>query len=424
MQKALQALLGTEEDRALAATCILLIAYGIALRSIYLGSPAFSWDEHHFVENARHYSLGLADQNDHPPLGKLLIAASIGAFGDHGFAWRLVPLCFGFASIALAYLVGSKLFRDYRAGWIAASLVAIDGFFISYSRAALLDGMIASLVLATAALLAHARKSWHIAAASVLVGLTASIKFSGVVMAVPVAVVSAGMGRAPRWSAVFLALVPAVYVSVYAYGLGLSGRPNGVADVYDETRRLVTHHLGLTDMKHPDTSYWYTWFLPLKPILHRATDIGEGRVRITTTLGNPLLWWATTSAVAYGVVRIAAAGVVWLRTKLGSGGAGSPASFAPTVRAIAFLLMFWSLPVLPWIVSERDSYINHYLPAYGFAVILVAGGLASWRRRRPVAALAALLLVAEVSAFYGPVWSYRVLSRTAANHRLFLPTWR
>ncbi|MFW5740510.1 MAG: phospholipid carrier-dependent glycosyltransferase, partial [Myxococcota bacterium] len=114
-------------------------------------SPAhLTFDEHHFVPNAQNYLAGKADTNDHPPLGKLLIASAIALFGDTAAIWRLPALLAGLLSIFLAYRLAARLFRDERAGWFAAVFVAVDGFFISYARTALLDGVLAMFMLASA----------------------------------------------------------------------------------------------------------------------------------------------------------------------------------------------------------------------------------------------------------------------------------
>ena len=55
-------------------------------------------------------------------------------------------------------------------------------------------------------------------------------------------------------------------------------------------------------------------------------------------------------------------------------------------------------------VSGRDPYLYHYLPSYGFALILLAGGLAWLFRTRTWLAWAALGIYTTVSAVWLPVW--------------------
>ena len=65
-------------DRPWVAVCAVLMLLGVVLRVAFVEFPArIVYDESHFVENARNYLAHRADWNDHPPLGKLIIAASM-----------------------------------------------------------------------------------------------------------------------------------------------------------------------------------------------------------------------------------------------------------------------------------------------------------------------------------------------------------
>lgn len=51
----------------LGVACALLVTLGVLLRILgYAEPPTFTFDEHHFVENARNYLHGKNDWNDHP----------------------------------------------------------------------------------------------------------------------------------------------------------------------------------------------------------------------------------------------------------------------------------------------------------------------------------------------------------------------
>src|SRR5688500_13272282 len=130
------------------------IAMGVLWRWADLGHPnQFTFDEYHFVENARNYLNGKADWNDHPPLGKLLMLPGIVLFGDNGWGWRAHAAVLGCLHIALMGFVAAGLFGSRRAGWLAAAFVAIDGLFVSYSRTALLDVPMNAFMMASLALM-------------------------------------------------------------------------------------------------------------------------------------------------------------------------------------------------------------------------------------------------------------------------------
>jgi dolichyl-phosphate-mannose--protein O-mannosyl transferase len=400
------------EDGALAALCFGLIVFGVTVRSIRLRLPkTFSFDEDHFVENARNYLAGKADWNDHPPLGKLLIAQGIRIAGDNGVGWRLLPWLFGLALIAIAWLLAARLFRDARAGWLAAAFVACDGFTIAYSRTALLDGMLTATMLGAWCVVQIDSPALAVLGASVLVACAAAIKFTGVVVCVPIALEILSDKRKLAWAAPAVIGGALVYFGIFALGLHASGLASSPAAVWAKTTSLAAHHRALNDMTNPATSYWYTWFLPLKPILLRFTRHAH-KLQVMTTLGNPLLWWSCSLVVPISFVT--AYSEFWK----------SHAKPSPAARTVLLLVAAWAAAIAPWVAQVRDSYIWHYLPSYTFGLVLLAGLAARAYRQRPGAVLAFVVAVAVVSLFYAPVWCQLPLSAKAFKARLFLPTWR
>jgi dolichyl-phosphate-mannose-protein mannosyltransferase len=407
-------------DVLLVGVCLGLIGFGVALRAWQIAHPpVLTFDENHFVENARNYLSGRADWNDHPPLGKLFIAEGIRLWGDNSLGWRVCALVAGWVNIALAAALGQTAFESPRAALLSAAFVAGDGFFITYSRTALLDGVLTMFFLATALATLRARRSWHVALAALTLGLGCSMKFSAVTLLAPLVLVTLILGRAPRWSAIFLLLAPAVYTAIYSYGLALTHQPSGVADVVRATEKLYRHHAGLTQGTHPLISRWYEWFLPTKPITLRIEERGP-LVRVMVTLGNPLLWWAASLALAGSVIAFGAALLQMAKAR----SKGLAERLRMLDRAEFWLALFWFLPVLPWMLYRRDSYIYHYLPAYGFAVVLVAGALARLLEARPRAAWAGIGLIVLASLWVSPVWVEAPVSHTGYALRVWFPGWR
>jgi dolichyl-phosphate-mannose--protein O-mannosyl transferase len=213
---------------ALFCACILLALLFGYLRVQQLGVPdRTTWDEDHFVLNARNFLAGKPDWNDHPPLGKLLMALPMHALGDSAFSFRLSAACAGLISIVLGFFAGSGLFRDRRAGALCAALIAIDGPLLVYSRTALLDGVLLMFGLACLTALTRRATIATALAAGALLGCAASIKFSGVALLLPLLVfVAAAPHRLQRKLALLSAAglaAGAVYYAQYAVGHALSG---------------------------------------------------------------------------------------------------------------------------------------------------------------------------------------------------------
>jgi len=426
----------------LVVLCGAMCALGVWLRLHALSFPSsFLFDEHHFVENARNYLAGKPDLNDHPPLGKLVIALSMAALGDYSLAWRLPSLSFGLGSIAVAGLAARRLFDSRRAALLAAAFVAADGFAIAYSRAALLDGYLALCSL-LAVLVATTRPSpRYVLLGGLLAGSACSIKFSGVAVFVPLAIgIVTAKGLRDRRESSFLGLAGVavvVYVAWYCIGLNLARQPYSPVDALLETKRLYTHHAALTEMKNALVSGWVSWALPTKPILVGYVE-RLGTVRAMTSLGNIALWWPGVALALVLCWRVLYRGLrATLREKRPDAAVPAPASAGPLAsawgldfsgfleahgRASLIVLGGAVAFVAPWAISHRDSYIYHFLPAYVLLLTLLAGFVARETRTTLVVAFVAVVLV--VLAFYAPVWSMFETSSRAVNLRLFLPVWR
>lgn len=430
-----------KSDAPLALVLALMMLLGVYLRCRAFDVPQeLRWDEYHYVDTARGYLSYQYSDNDHPPLGKLIIAGVMHFVGDTPVGWRLASLICGFANIGLVAWITFSTFRSRRAAWLAAAFVAADGFFIAYSRAGLLDGMIVAFAAAGMGTILVSRRAWQVALAGFFVGCAASFKLNGVPFVIAAAALCVASRRTRLLTPLLLLVAAAVFYAQSALPLAFSGRPYGVLAVIAENRKLIHQHLAYT-VVHPMSSHWYTWFLPVRPIfLRRDVDPVTGSIEALMALGNPLLWWASTLAVAGGLAVLARAGwrKVWdqLRSpETAQTASEPPADVATTdldhvlaVRQRAGLifgvLLAWAGPLAFWVPSLRDAYIYHYLPSYTFALVLLAGFVDRFYARRQLVMLIAVVLVAEVSIFYAPIWGELPISKEALDARLFFPFWR
>ena len=410
-------------DAPLITAAIVMIVFGIGLRAQRLAFPrGLTWDEHHFVLNAKTYLAHQPDLNDHPPLGKLLIALPIHLLGDTSLAWRLAPFLLGCLNIVLVGLIAAWVAERRTAFWVGAALAAVDGFLIAYSRSALLDGMLACLCMA-AVLTALRARSWpSFALASLLLGSACAIKYSAVVF-VPVLLWVALSKPSALATAATLVLSPAAYTGWFSLGLWMAKQPFGPSAVVAETKRLYLHHASLTHWKHPLLSHWYEWFLPTRPIPMRNDPLSDGRMRVLTAMGNPLVWWLVNLALLFAIGSVVVALVLALRRRaLGPATRRALALAGPTARR-SLIVAAWCAPIVPWWVSARDSYVYHYLPAYAFGVVLVAALFAAALRRFRTAAFVGLLVVGQVGFYYSPVWGQNPISREGVEQRALWRRW-
>jgi hypothetical protein len=127
---------------------------------------------------------------------------------DYLFA-RLVLVGLALAGIGAAWWLGNRAY-GFLAGFVAAAVTAVATVHVEYSRMAVTDVPLALGVAATLALLVRGQ----LLPAGIAIGLTASFKYPGFVLLVPLLV--AGWGRWRRL-AIAAALAPAAFLATSPY---------------------------------------------------------------------------------------------------------------------------------------------------------------------------------------------------------------
>jgi len=98
------------------------------------------FDENHYVPEAKSIiDREELDNLEHPPLGKIFIAAGIDIFGDNPFGWRIFSVLFGVAAIILFYLICQKLTTNKYIPLIATFIFAFENQSFIQSSMAMLD---------------------------------------------------------------------------------------------------------------------------------------------------------------------------------------------------------------------------------------------------------------------------------------------
>jgi dolichyl-phosphate-mannose-protein mannosyltransferase len=173
-------------DPATVLPLLLIVALG--LRAVWINLPKGSliFDEAYYVNAARillgwtvapgaNYAgspVGLDPNTEHPPLGKLLIAASMLVFGDNGVGWRLPSLIAGMTALGALYLIVRAAGESAWLAILAVGFLAFDNLTLVHGRIGTLDMMVlAPMLLASWLAL---RDRW--ALAGVLLGVAALIK--------------------------------------------------------------------------------------------------------------------------------------------------------------------------------------------------------------------------------------------------------
>jgi dolichyl-phosphate-mannose--protein O-mannosyl transferase len=400
-----------------------MIVGGVVIRIQAVPWPNwFTFDEEPFVKNAHSYALSIADNNDHPPFGKMLIAVGMLIFGYNSLGWRFIPLLFGLQTICLAYWLGRALFNDKRAGWMAAAFVAADGFFISYSRSGLLDGMMISFMLWGMVAALGARTWKGVLAAGILIGFSTSVKWSGAMTVIPAAVAILMLRRVSIFSILWLGVVPIVHTLIWMGALRLTGKPSDPVSTWKVIIGLYKHHLDLGHYKNDLTSPWYGWPILMHPVVIKASTSGL-RSRYASSVGNLLLWFTSTLfVVSFPIITL----LIVIRSRFRR--YWSQLLEAQTTRGVMLMLVGWFAFMAPWLATRgtRGNYTFHhyYLPCYAFLLVMLGGIAAHLEKKHAKLVMGYIGVALAISLFYAPVWGEVSLSTAAASYRLWFPTWR
>jgi len=399
----------------------LMIVAGVVLRIQNVAYPFhYCFDEDQFVGAAHQFLVGVPDNAEccHPPLAKLLIGTGMLLLGNNPLGWRFAPLCFGLQTIVLVYLLASSLFEDRRAGWLAAAFLAVDGFYLSYSRLAFPEGMLTCLNLWCMFAAISARGWGGVLAAAVLCGLAASIKWVGLLVGLPACFAILLLRRAPWYTLVSFAIVPLVHLGVWMIGLRLIGHASDPMSVWAAIKGRANLHLGFTHHINPAESAWYTWPFLYHPLIVKSSQVGT-KVRLASGIGNPLLWVAAHVCFLTLIVTGAAAALRgrwrerwtrWFDVRF--------------TRAFAILAVCWVCMMALWISGRIVTYWYHYLTSWGFTLLLLAGVTARLDRRSSKQVLVFVVLVLAVFVYFAPIWAELPISVSASHRRLIFPLWR
>jgi len=146
-------------DPARAIALVLLTA--LILRVLWLNLPARTliFDEAYYVNAARvilglpagtHYAaspVGLDPNTEHPPLGKLAMAASMAVFGDNGLGWRLPSVIAAMVALLAVYRIVRATDKSVWLAVLVVTLVSLDNLTMVHGRIGTLDMLVLAPML-------------------------------------------------------------------------------------------------------------------------------------------------------------------------------------------------------------------------------------------------------------------------------------
>lgn len=164
---------------------LLILLVTVVTRLIWLDLPRTSliFDEAYYVNAARtilgwHVNAGahyagsppfLDPNTEHPPLGKVLMAASMAVFGDNGIGWRVPSVVAGLIALVALYGIVRVSGGGAWLAVLAVGLLAFDNLTLVHGRIGTLDMLVLAPIL-VGSWLALSRR-WALAGVAMAIGL-------------------------------------------------------------------------------------------------------------------------------------------------------------------------------------------------------------------------------------------------------------
>lgn len=420
----------------------ILTALSAVLHFARLSFPdAVVFDELYYLRFAGNDLAGTFFADVHPPLGRLLFAATAKLAGvdpatlvhpDASPVLRVLPALAGTLLVPLTFVLLRQLSASRQTATLAALATLFDNALLVQSRIALPDillivfGFCALCVFLASRGASGRRRVALLAASAFFAGCALSVKWTGasalgVIMAAwfaESAVRRVGLKRFIREGAL-LAVVPAIVYLVcwrveiaridhaapgskvpfsVLYQRQLRGsvsydpaaRPLSFWEKLAEAHHFIRYGNGsLERVTHPASSPWYTWPVMKHPIGLWTSGVGlDGTVQWVILLGNPIVWWGVLAGAALGLIVLA-------RRRAAIG--------AEQRFALAFLWGAVLLNFVPFMAIHRVMYLYHYLFALALLIPLAAYSLGLAMVSAPVDAPPSAFTSRRVAVVYGTI---------------------
>ena len=422
-----------------------LFALSFALFMIGIAQPPdIYFDETWYVPTARTLlKTGEMLHQEHPPLGKLMIAAGMSIFGDNPLGWRFFSVVFGAATISGVFVWSAALLESAPAAVWVAVVTFLDAVVYVQARIAMLDIFLIAFAVFALAFFTYSftARSAGAARACILVtglclGLAAACKWSGWFLEFGLVALVLTIGLLRLWRARFedprptdfhrpdapfawsplnslFGFVLAPFFTYFLTYLPQMLHTGTIAEFWQSHVRMIDIMSGHSP-DHPYMSLWYTWPILKRPIWYEfqvpgaeTSDWSAAKPAMAVVgMPNPAVLALGELALLYLLWRFFA------RREL-----------KPAIVAIAYVSEF-----LPWAINPKGLEFAYYFfpsvvalgPAMGLAIFSPGWG----RWTRPLAGIAAAICLGFF-LFFLPVWAAGIgVTPAAFDMRMWLTSWR
>ncbi len=446
--------------------------------------PAFFWDENYHIASAQKYLNGVYFMEQHPPLGKLLIAAGEGILNQNpvdnqflgtdygteiptGFSfagYRLFPVLLAWLTAPLLFLIFRKLTKSDLFAALLSSLYLFDNALIVHLRGAMLEPALLFFSVLTILAFLHLRDEKNpqrfnafAALFGIAFGCVLSTKVVGLVLIllVPALIWHLRKNRnaLQRFAAIGGMAFLVVYIGVWQthFALGRTINPAlpdmGYYQASVEYKAIITagaqHSLRWFPVMLRDSlafvghynggvprldlckteengSPWFLWPIGARSINYRWETPDGGLYQYLYLQVNPAIWWISFAGI------IAAVGLL-----LSSFVGDTKSVLNDRPLLLTFMALYGGYMAA---ISQipRVMYLYHYFLPLIFSFCILALVVMELKRIGPwiisasrrTALLVGLCVIVFVSfQFYRPLSNYEPISDGAFGKRALLDVW-
>lgn len=247
------------------------------------------------------------------------------------------------------------------------------------------------------------------------------------------------------------AVIPAVfYFLIWIPHLLLNAQQGIWQDFWTLQKQILDYHerVGSGPTVHPYCSTWYSWLLMWRPVayFYQVTDrgaplpTGKSAAAVTAdkviydvhAMGNPVLWWLSTAAIAIVLSVLVQRWFNWVSGKEASVQSPLPHERDDALSAnewwlLLFLAVNYVAQLLPWVRVSRCIFLYHYMGASIFAMMAIAWLVDRWLCSREhshrMIGIATVLVITLAFVFWLPIYLGLPLSPLEFRLRIWFPSW-
>ncbi len=377
---------------------ILLVAVAVIHVLIICTATVQIWDEVYYIPASEKLLHGIADNFEHPPLVKLIVAGSMLVLGDNWLAWRLPIVIFSVLATFLTYKIGRQFLTEKQATY-AAALLSTSTIFLIVGSTAILDMPMIAFSLAG---IYFALKQKYIYAGA-LFGLGfLSKELALIFLAVTIMYLLIQHTSKKKIAILTVIFAAIVLIGMQTYEIFYQQTVYGVTltNPFQQAAATIMYQLSLNSVRNPNATAYY-------PPLAWVTPLGANAF-------NPLAWyWGSTSADSKPIFQWLSQPNPLVEYTMFPLLFALPYLYRKTKQVMSLLLELWlATSFLPWFIAgffvrmEANFYIAYSVPALALGTTYLLTKIKN-NRTRQIAGLTYLVLSAIFFIYYFPINIFR-----------------